>query len=177
MKNYFYPFITVFVLVLSASFSFQSSNYQIKDGYSVQFKSKDPSGSFKMNGTIHFDENDLQKSKFDLLFPIESISTGNGMKNKKAQTAEWFDAKKYPEIKFTSSKIEKSGNDYMVSGKLMIKGVSKETKVPVKLTSKGNELVFSGAFDVNRMDFKVGKKSAVVPDIMHISYSIPTTKN
>jgi hypothetical protein len=30
---------------------------------------------------------------------------------------------------------------------------------------------------VNRIDFKIGKKSQAVPDVMNISYSIPSTQN
>jgi hypothetical protein len=34
----------------------------------------------------------------------------------------------------------------------------------------------SGSFGVNRIEFKVGKKSDAVPDVMNINYSIPVTK-
>lgn len=95
-----------------------------------------------MKGTIKFDEADLAGSKFDLTFDVSSISTGNGMMNKKAQTAEWFDEAKYPQIKFVSSKIVKAGNDYTVTGKLTIKGVTKEKSVPLKVVKSGTDLTF-----------------------------------
>lgn len=98
------------------------------------------------------------------------------MKDKKAQTSEWFDAAKYPDIKYVSTKIEKSGSDYIVTGKLTIKGISKEKKVPLNVAKSGSDLTFTGAFTVNRMDYKVGKPSEAVPNIMNISYSIPVTK-
>ena len=60
-------------------------------------------------------------TQFNLKIDVKSISTGNGMMNKKAQIAEWFDAAKYPQIKYVSSKIEKSGDGYNVIGKLTIK--------------------------------------------------------
>lgn len=162
---------SAYVLVASAT------DYKLKSDYSIKFKSKDPSGEFKaMSGTIKFDENDLPGSKFDLTFDVSSINTGNGMKNKKAQTAEWFDAAKHPSIRYVSSKIEKSGNEFMVYGTLSIRGVSKEYKVPVKVSKAGSDLIFSGDFGVNRLDFKVGKKSNVVPDVMNVSFSIPVTK-
>jgi polyisoprenoid-binding protein YceI len=152
-------------------------DFKIADGYSIAFKSKDPSGVFKtMKGTIKFDEADLANSKFDLQFVVSSISTGNGMMNKKAQIEEWFNAAKYPEIKFTSTKVVKSGSDYSVSGKLTIKGISKEKSIPLKATKVGANYTFSGSFTVNRMDFKVGHKSDAVPDVMNISYSIPVLK-
>ena len=179
MNKLIYPIAALILLVGSAAtISSVSSSVKINDGHSIKFESKDPTGEFKvMKGTIKFDEDDLANAKFDLSFEVASISTGNGMKNKKALTAEWFDAAKHPQITYVSSKVEKSGNDYMVTGMLKMKGTSKEYKVPLKVTKKGKELTFTGSFKVNRIDFKVGKKSQAVPDFMNISYSIPTTQN
>jgi len=176
MKKMIYPALTALILLTSAAYSVSTVDYKIKEGYKIEFKSKDPTGTFNVKGTIKFDENDLANSKFDLTFPVSSISTGNAMKNKKAQTSEWFEATKYPDIKYTSTKIEKSGNDYMVTGTLKMKGISKEKKVPLKVTKNGNDLTFSGTFTVNRIDYKVGKPSEAVPNMMNISYSIPVTK-
>ncbi len=178
MKTLIYPFAALILLVGSAAtIATSSSDVTIKDGYSINFQSKDPTGEFKvMKGSIKFDENDLASSKFDLSFDVASISTGNGMKNKKALTAEWFEASKYPQITYVSSKVEKSGNDYLVSGTLKIKGIAKEQKVPLKVSKSGKDMTFTGAFKVNRLDYKVGKKSEAVPDIMNVSYSIPVTQ-
>lgn len=177
MKRITYPLLSLGVLVLSGAMSLTPPSYSIKSGYNIEFKSKDPSGVFKtLKGNISFDENDLEGSKFNFTIPVSSISTGNGMMNKKAQTDEWFSAEKHPDIKFVSSQIEKSGDGYSIEGTLTIKGISKGKKVPMKLSKSDKDLTFKGEFTVNRADFKVGKKSDAVPDIMNISYSIPATK-
>lgn len=179
MKTFLYPVLAV-VLLIGSAMTYVASvpTYKIKEGYSIAFKSKDPSGEFKsMKGTIKFDEEDLANSKFELTFDVSSISTGNGMKNKKAQTAEWFDAGKHPQITYTSTKVEKSGNDFVVYGNLKIKGITKEKKIPLKVAKSGKDITFSGSFTVNRLDYKVGKPSEVVPNTMNISYSIPATQN
>jgi polyisoprenoid-binding protein YceI len=177
MKRIIYPVIAFGILVVSGAMTLTAPSYTIKTGYNIEFKSKDPSGVFKtLKGNINFDENDLATSKFNFTIPVSSISTGNGMMNKKALTEEWFDAEKHPEIKYVSTKIEKSGDAYTVYGNLTIKGVSKEKKVPVKVAKSGTDLTLSGSFTVNRADYKVGKKSDAVPDIMNITYSIPISK-
>lgn len=178
MKSLIYP-IVAGVLVITSAFTYVATapSYKLKDGYTIEFKSKDPSGTFtKMGGTVKFDEDDLTNSKFDLTFEVSSISTGNGMKNKKAQTAEWFNAAKYPQIKYTSTKIDKSGSDYIVYGNITMKGVTKEKKVNLKVSKSGSDLTFTGTLSVNRLDFKVGKASEVVPNTMNITYSIPVSK-
>lgn len=179
MKTFLYPVLAILLLIGSAmTYVASAPTYKIKDGYSIEFKSKDPSGEFKtMSGTIKFDESDLENSKFELSFDVNSISTGNGMKNKKALTAEWFDAGKHPKITYTSSKVEKSGSEYLVFGNLKIKGITKEKKVPLKVSKNGKDITFTGSFSVNRLDYKVGKPSQVVPNTMNITYSIPTSQN
>ena len=177
MKRFIFPSLALTILCISGAMTLTAPSYTIKTGYSIEFKSKDPSGVFKtLKGNVSFDENDLATSKFNLTIPVESISTGNGMMNKKAQIEEWFYSEKYPDIKYVSSKIEKSTDGYMVTGTLTIKGTSKEKKVPLKLVKNGAELTFAGTFSVNRADYKVGHKSDAVPDIMNISYSIPVSK-
>ena len=57
-----------------------------------------------------------------------------------------------------------------------MKGISKEKKVPLKVSKSDGGLTFSGSFVVNRMDFKVGKESDAVPNNMNISFSLPVTK-
>lgn len=177
MKNIFYPLAASLIFLSSAWVVVNATDYTLKEGHVIQFKSKDPTGVFKtMKGSIKFDESDLENSKFDLAFDVSSISTGNGMMNKKAQTAEWCDASKYAQIKYVSSKIEKTGEGFNVIGKLTIKGVTKDKTVPLKVSKSGSDLTFSGSFIVNRMDFKVGKTSDAVPNNMNINYSIPVSK-
>lgn len=49
-----------------------------------------------MEGTIDFNDQNLATSKFNLSIDISSIKTGNGMRDKKAQTEEWFSSKNTP---------------------------------------------------------------------------------
>jgi polyisoprenoid-binding protein YceI len=57
-----------------------------------------------------------------------------------------------------------------------MKGVTKEKTIPAKVSKSGSDLTFSGTFSVNRIDYKVGKKSEAVPDVMNITYSLPVAK-
>jgi polyisoprenoid-binding protein YceI len=179
MKNKSREFWLFVVLIsISASFTFLPvEHYVVSAGYKMEFKSSDPSGSFsKMGGDIYFSDADLVNSKFNLNIEVSSINTGNGMQNKKAQTAEWFNAASFPQIKFKSSKVAKNGNGYLITGDLTMKGTTKQITIPATKTITGNKIVFSGTFNVDRLAFKVGKKSAVVPDKMKVVYVIPALK-
>lgn len=178
MKKTVIYFVYAAFLALSTSVALlPSDHYVVGSGHSIDFKSKDPSGSFKeMSGDIDFDEKNLDACKFNLKIDVSSINTGNGMMNKKAQTEEWFDAKKHPQIKFKSTKVEKKGNDYVITGDLTIKGVTKSVSIPAAVTSSGNKLTFKGTFSVARLDFKVGHKSDSVSDVLKINYVVPADK-
>lgn len=175
MKTFFYPILGICFFLSSAFVLVSSGNdYTIGEGFTIGFKSKDPTGVFKKaTGTIKFDEANLTVSKFDIKVDVSSIDTKNSMQNKKAQTSEWFESAKYPNILFTSTKVEKSGTDYMITGRLTMKGVVKEKKIPMKLVKSGSDLTFTGKFTVNRIEYGVGEKSDAVPDVMNISYSLP----
>lgn len=176
MKTLKIFFISIAAIFLFGAFTYLIlDHYEVSKDFSIEFKSKDPSGSFKtMEGQIEFDEKDLANSSFDFKIDIRSISTGNGMMTKKAQTPEWFDTAKYPYAKFKSTKVEKKeGSTYNIIGNLTIKGITKTVTVPATYTKSGSKITFKGTFNVNRMDFKVGKKSDAVPDIMKVNFEIP----
>ena len=94
MKNIFESILFSAFLIASAAFTFLPiDHYVVSSGYTIGFVSADPSGSFtSMSGDIYFDDADLVNSKFNLSIDVSTISTGNGMRNKKAQTSEWFNA-------------------------------------------------------------------------------------
>ncbi len=178
MKKISLYWFAAFGLTLFSAFAMTTSQtWEIKSGYSIKFVSKDPSGVFNdFSGDIKFDPNDLVSSKFNLKVKVSSISTGNGMMNKKAQTEEWFDASKYPTINFISSKITKSEKGYDIVGELEMKGVKKSIKIPTIYKTEGNGASFSGVFYVKRSLFGIGHKSDAVPDVMKIEFYVPVTK-
>ena len=93
---------------------------------------------------IDFDENNLDSCKFKITIPVSSIDTGNALRDKKAQTAEWFDAANYPNIKFTSKSVTKDGEKYNVKGDLTLKGTKKEITIPngIGFKPKRNQRTF-----------------------------------
>src|SRR5687768_3672013 len=137
MKKLIFSMATL--LGLTAVFAFSvAQKWTIADKYSIKFSSNDAAGIFKtFTGSIDFDEQNPAASKFDITIDVNSINTGNGLQNKHAKGAEWFDAAKFPAIKYTSTKIVKAGAGYQVTGNLQIKGVSKEYTIPFTFKKAG----------------------------------------
>lgn len=176
MKKICFTVLAGVVLVLSAFTISKTINWQIKDGYSIKFSGNYAEGSFeKIKGSISFDENDLSSSKFSLNVEVESIATGNWLKNRHARGDNWFDAEKYPNINFVSTRFTKTNNGYLVVGNLTMHGVQKEITIPFTFVNN----IFKSTFSVNRMDYKIGTMEGMskkVSNQIKLTVSIPVTK-
>jgi polyisoprenoid-binding protein YceI len=70
----------------------------------------------------------------------------------------WLDTRRHPQATFESSAIKAAGaGRFEVTGKLSIKGQTREVKVPVTLTQAGATSTASGQFSIKRLDYKVGE--------------------
>lgn len=176
MKKIIFSIATL--LSLAAVFAFTiSQNWKITDKYNISFSGGDIGGIFKtFSGAIVFDEKNLAASKFDVSIDVASINTGNGLQNKHAKSDEWFDAAKYPAIKFTSGRFAKTAGGYQVTGTLDMHGVKKEITIPFTFKGAGNAATFAGSFTVNRNDFKIGKPGGEVAETIKIDVSVPVVK-
>jgi len=179
MKKSLLFIVYIGLMVTSTSIALiPTDDFKVTEGHSIAFKSADPSGKFKeISGDVSYNASSPTSSTFNLKIPVNTISTGNGMMNKKAMTKEWFDEETYPSIKFKSTSVTKDGKgDLQIKGDLTLKGISKECTIPASVSGSGSKITFKGTFYVNRIDFKVGKKSETVPDKMKIVYELPVSK-
>ncbi|HTD97938.1 MAG TPA: YceI family protein [Mucilaginibacter sp.] len=174
MKKIIYPIAALGLLLASAFTVIKSQDWKISDNYAIKFDGGDPSGEFKgLKGNISFDAADLKSSKFDVSIDVASINTGNGMKNTHAKSEKWFDAEKYPAIKFKSSSITKTATGYSAAGTLDMHGVQKPAVIP--FTFDGS--VFTGSFEVNRMDYNVNTAEPNHGSAnFKVDISVPVTK-
>ena len=174
MKRILYPMAACVLLIASAFTFIRSQDWKIADTAVVKFDGGDPSGEFSgMKGTLRFDDKDLASSSFDVTIDVASINTGNGMKNTHAKSDKWFDAVKYPVIKFTSSSITKTANGYEAIGTLNMHGVQKEITIP--FTFSGPE--FTGEINVNRLDYNINtEEPAHGASQFKVLISAPVTK-
>ncbi len=167
------------LLLTAAVFAFAvaAQAWNINGKYNISFSTNAASGIFKtFKGTIAFDEKNLAASNFNVSVDVASINTGNALQNKHAKSDEWFDATKYPEIKYASKKIVKTATGYQVTGDLEIHGVKKEFSIPFSFKQAGNGATFNGTFKVNRNDFHIGKPGGDVDDVITVTVAVPVVK-
>ena len=156
----------------------------------INFDFKDPKGvnnaSFKLDaplesvtgsangvtGTVTFDPKNPASIKGKIVVAANSLHVGNPMMKEHLHSPMWLDVAKFPEITFETvsvknSKTEGNVTTVDVTGKLTIKGTTKEVTVPVKLTYlkdklkdrfpslSGDLLVLRANFVIKRNDFGI----------------------
>lgn len=106
----------------------------------VQFKIKhlmitNVTGSFNIfNASVQTENEDFTKAAISFTADVDSISTGNEQRDGHLKSADFFDAAKFPQIKFAATKYENVDNDgsYELYGDLTIKDVTKNIKLSVE---------------------------------------------
>ena len=166
------------ILMIGGLLAFvQLGNWKVSPDYSVKFSGKGVNGIFKtFEAAINFDETKLATSTVVITIDVASLNTGNAVQNRHSIGADWFDATKYPKIKFTSSSFEKSGTGYVVKGKMEVKGKTKDVAIPFTFSKSGTTGEFSSTFTIKRSDYGVGAASTDVADEMKVEIKVPVVK-
>lgn len=141
------------------------------------------SGEFKnFSGTINFDPNQLDKSNVHMSVDINSISTSDSDIANTLQTADWFNAKLFPQAVFDSSHFTKTGNNtYEADGNLSIRDKTLPVKVEFTLEQyTSTNAKVKGMVLLNRNDFGVGqgdwKNTDVVKNAVKVNFQINAVK-
>ena len=178
MNKLFYPVAAILILAGSAFTFLAAPGWQIVKGYSIGFSIGSEGGIFReFSGNIDFDDQNPGAGKFDVMIPVASVNTGNGLQNNHIKSDEWLDAARYPSIHFQSTSIVKAGQGYKVTGDLDMHGVKKPVTIPFTFKKTDQGGLFAGSLTVSRNDFKVGKPGGDVDDEIKVTISVPVTKS
>lgn len=112
----------------------------------VQFKVKHlvistVTGSFQnFEGTVETEGDDFSNAKVNFSLDVTSINTNQEQRDGHLRSADFFDAEKYPHIKFESTSVTKEGDDeYKLTGNLTIKDVTKPVTLKVEHGGKATD--------------------------------------
>ena len=93
-------------------------------------------GAFnEVTGRLHADFDNPELSTAEVSLKVASVDTRNEDRDNHLRSADFFDAEKWPEIVFRSTRIEEVGdNALVVSGDLTIRDVTKSITIPIEFT-------------------------------------------
>ncbi|MCU7551584.1 YceI family protein [Chitinophagaceae bacterium LB-8] len=111
-------------------------------------------------GTVEAENDDFSNATIQFTADVHSISTNNEQRDQHLKTADFFEAEKYPQVKFVSTGFKKkSDEDYELTGDLTIKGITQQVSLKVEFSGIvqdpwGNTKAgFSLNGKINRKDF------------------------
>lgn len=136
--------------------SHSSIDFQVKHMMVSKVK-----GAFESFHAIIDAENleDLSAASIAIDIETATINTKNEDRDNHLKSADFFDVENYPSIKFQSTSITKSGDDYKVTGDLTIKDVTKPVTFDVEYNGKGKNpwgvdvYGFEGETKIDREEF------------------------
>ena len=130
-----------------------------------------PSANFSdIQGTISVDNAKPANSSVQVTIPLSSLNTNVQALDEHLKKADFFDAEKYPNITFKSTKVQALGkNKYKITGNLTIKDVTKPVVLDAVLNKQGEHAMtkaqsigFNATTSFDRSAFGVG---AYVPNV------------
>lgn len=92
------------------------------------------SGSFtQFEGNVNTTGDDFENAQISFSIDVNSIHTGQEQRDAHLKNSDFFEIEKYPAIDFQSSSFIKTGdNQYILTGDITLKGVTKEISLDVE---------------------------------------------
>jgi polyisoprenoid-binding protein YceI len=146
----------------------------------VQFSIRGLLGS-TVNGTLKpgaseilFDPADPGNAGFSVSLDVSSLNTGIALRDHHLMNNEYFDAGRYPLIRFRSLSVDKKTDGrFEARGLVTLKGREKTLTIPYAFFPEGPNGRFKGGFTLNRLDFGIGGPSMNMGDIVTVTFDLP----
>ena len=152
-------------LVLGLTASAQTKWKLDKSHSSVRFSVShmvvsEAEGTFKTwDGTVEHTKPDFSDAKISFTIDVASINTDNERRDNHLKSDDFFNAEKYPTIKFEGTSMKPLGNNkYELTGNLTIRDVTKQvtwnvTHGGILAGSRGKKAGFKATTTINRFDY------------------------
>ena len=125
----------------------------------------DVDGEFgKFDVSIDGDPKKPETVNVEANIDVASLNTNNEKRDNHLKSPDFFDAGKYPMIRFASTGVKTKGSQLVVTGNLTMHGVSKLVRIPFKVAKGKNgagvdTTTYKGKLTIDRNDYGIGTDS------------------
>ena len=119
-------------------------------------------GAFNaFEGTALIDGADPAKSTVSISVDVASIDTRNAQRDGHLRTNDFLDAENFPKAVFTSTGVAEKGSDYVLTGELTLRGVTKPVQFDLEflgtnpVMGQGEVAAFEASTVITRQDFGI----------------------
>lgn len=164
----------------------QAGNYKVEAshtrvGFGVSHMGfSDWYGEFAdVTGTMQLDPANLANARVDVTIPVATIATTNTKLDDELRSAGWLDAAQFPNIRFTSTSVVKTGvRTAQVTGNLTMHGVTRPVVLDATFNGAGANPMnkaytvgFNATAHIKRSDFGVKTYLPLIGDDVTIRIS------
>ena len=138
-------------------------------------------GQFKhFTVALDFAADNLAAGRLEVTIDMNSLDTGDQERDDTLRGADLFAVKKFAQARFSATQIVKTAAGYEAVGKLTIRDVTRDLRVPFSLrtAAEGGSNVgyMSGKTSIKRLDYGVGqgdwKATDQVPNDVTVSFAL-----
>jgi polyisoprenoid-binding protein YceI len=138
-------------------------------------------GSFGQFGTeLTYDERALATSSLRVVVQMTSLDTQDAERDGVLRDTDLFDVQKHPTATFVSSSLTRTATGLEALGKLTLRGVSRDVRLPLVLKPTATGLELSGQTVLRRLEFGVGqgdwKSTESIGDEVKVQYRVLLVK-
>ncbi len=141
-------------------------------------------GSFKVyDGTIEHTKPDFSDAKVNFTVDVNSINTDNENRDKHLKSDDFFNAEKFPTMKFESTSMKAlGGNKYQLNGNLTIRDITKPVTFDVTYggrleSQRGAKTGFKAKTTINRFDYNLKWDRATEAGSLVVAKDVDVTIN
>ncbi|MFO0842453.1 MAG: YceI family protein [Gemmataceae bacterium] len=134
-------------------------------------------GGFKaLTGTAAVDPADPTTLRLAVEIDMNSLYSDDPKLTGHLKTNDFFGVRSNPKSKFVSTKVERDGDGYKVSGKLTLVGKTKEVTFPAKITASAGKLTLTSSFKIDRTAWGMTYGKGKIDDEASIGVSVEAAK-
>ena len=159
--------------------TYKVESYHTQVGFSLShFGFTTYSGLFSgATGSLHLDPANPAASKLEVTIPVQSLQTTVPVLTDELKGEKWFDAAKFPQATFTSTRVAVAANgEATIEGNLTLHGVTKPVVLHAHLMGAGVNPIdkaytvgFEASATLKRTDFGVSLYAPAVGDEVQLS--------
>ena len=119
---------------------------------------------------------DLSELKISLEIDANSLYSDNAKLTTHLKSPDFFGVKSNPKAKFVSTKVEKDGAEYKITGDLTMCGETKSVTFPAQIAVKGDALTITSKAKIDRTQWGMTYGKGKIDDEVSLSISVNAKK-
>lgn len=119
----------------------------------------------KPEGSVTHDPSRRSAARVEAAVPLTALTTGDGARDRMLKGPDWFDATRYPVMRFVSESAADDGRSARIRGVLTLRGISRPLElVSIARDEASGVLHFVAETEIDRRQFGMTRLPGLVSD-------------